>query len=469
MEKINQLIADYREDIIKNTQEIVRIPSLEKEGQPGKPFGDEVHAALEYALSLAREMGFTVKNLDGYAGYAEIGAGDETIGILGHLDVVPEGDGWTYPPYGAEIHDGKIFGRGTIDDKGPTIAALYAMKALKESHLPIKKKIRMIFGTNEETGMKDMEYYLSKEKNPDMGFTPDADFPVIYGEKGIQIFSLQQKFSNPSSHVNPIRVKSITGGTRPNVVPEQCVAVLEVKEDYKSELKKQLADFRNKNSHPILMEEAGNQTILTSEGVSTHGSTPEKGHNAISQLLVFLSELEGCQHDIFNFIKVYANKIGMEYNGESIGCGFQDDISGKLIFNVGVIRVDENRADIKVNIRYPITCNGKDVLDGIRRSLEGTAIELLLDEDSKPLYVPKDHMLIQGLMKIYKEETNDFQAEPITIGGGTYARAMENIVAFGPLFPGDEETAHQKDEYISIENLMRITRIYGKALYELAK
>ncbi|SNS84443.1 succinyl-diaminopimelate desuccinylase [Anaerovirgula multivorans] len=469
MEKINQFIDRYRDDLIKKTQEVVKIPSVEGKCQPGKPFGEEVHAALEYVLTVAQEMGFATKNLDGYAGYAEMGEGNETIAILGHLDVVPEGEGWTYPPYGAEIHNGKIFGRGTIDDKGPIIAALYAMKALKESQLPIHKKIRIIFGTNEETGMKDMEYYLSKEKNPDIGFTPDGDFPVIYGEKGIQIFSLQQKFSNDCFCVNPINIKSIKGGTRPNVVPEQCTAILQVVDGYKPKLEKQLDDFTNKNSCKIMMQQEENEVVLVSQGISAHGSTPEKGHNAISQLLVFLGGLEDCNYGVFSFIQVYSKKIGMEYNGESIGCGFEDDISGKLIFNVGVIEADENQADIKINIRYPITSNGKDVLDGITKSLEGADIDLILHEDSKPLYVSKDHMLIQSLMKIYKEETDDYDAEPITIGGGTYARTMENIVAFGPLFPGDEETAHQKDEYISIENLIKITRIYGKVLYELAK
>ncbi|SES86731.1 succinyl-diaminopimelate desuccinylase [Natronincola peptidivorans] len=468
MEKLVQLINSYRDDLIHQTQQLVRIKSLEEEAKPGMPFGEGVNAALEYALALAEEMGFTTTNLEGYAGFAEMGEGEETIGILGHLDVVPEGEGWCYPPYGAEIHDGKIFGRGTMDDKGPVVAALFAMKALKESQLPINKRIRIIFGTNEETGMKDMEYYLKKEKNPDMGFTPDGDFPVIYGEKGIQVFSLIKKW--PKGH-NPsagIMIKSIQGGTRPNVVPDKCKAVLKAPKEDIIRLEALLESFVAKTGYKLSMIQDHSAVTIISEGISAHGSTPEKGHNAISQLLLFLGELHDCSGGIFDFIKMYNRNIAMEYNGESIGCGFEDDISGKLIFNVGVIDADEKHVDVKINVRYPITSSGKDVLAGISDALKDTGIELVLDEDSKPLYVPQEHTLIQSLMKVYREETGDSDAVPITIGGGTYARAMENIVAFGPLFPGEEETAHQKNEFISIENLLHITHIYGKALYHLA-
>ncbi|SDJ93936.1 dipeptidase PepV [Natronincola ferrireducens] len=469
MEKLKEIIDGYRQDIIEKTQEIVRIKSVEEEGKEGMPFGEGVDAALQYALRLSQEMGFTTKNLDGYVGYAEMGDGEETIGILGHLDVVPEGDGWTYPPYGGEIHDDKIYGRGTVDDKGPVITTLYAMKALKESGLPLQRKVRMIFGTNEETGMQDMEYYLSKEKNPDMAFTPDGDFPVIYGEKGIQVFSLRTVFEKKCKCTSDIAVKSIKGGTRPNVVPDFCRAVLKVNNTGKEKLENRLETFVEKTGYKLSLAFEGEDVIIKSEGVSAHGSTPEKGHNAISQLLAFLGELEDYQCGILRFIKIYNNKIGMEYNGESIGCGFEDDISGKLIFNVGIIDANEDFVDVTVNIRYPIKVTGKEVLEGIQQQLVGTNIDLILDEDSKPLYVPKEHKLIQSLMKVYREETGDNENQPITLGGGTYARTLENTVAFGPIFPGEEELAHQKDECISIENLMKITYIYGKAIYELAK
>ena len=222
------LIDSYEDNIIKSTQEIIRIKSVEAEAKPNMPFGEGPYKALEKALELSKEMGFDTKNLEGYAGYAEFGEGEETVGVLVHLDVVPEGEGWTYPPYGGEIHDGKIFGRGTTDDKGPAIATLYAMKALKDSEIPLSRKIRIIFGTNEETGWGCMDYYFKHENPPTMAFTPDADFPVIHGEKGIIVFDLVQKIN--SNGCCGIIVRELKGGNAPNMVPDHAEAILEVKD-----------------------------------------------------------------------------------------------------------------------------------------------------------------------------------------------------------------------------------------------
>jgi succinyl-diaminopimelate desuccinylase len=460
------LIESYRKDIVKSTQEIIRIKSVEEDEKPGMPFGEGPFKALKYALELSEKMGFKTKNLDGYVGYAEFGKGDETIGILAHLDVVPEGDGWAYPPYSAEIHDGNIFGRGTQDDKGPAIASLYAMKALKEASVPLSKKIRIIFGTNEETGWGCMKYYFQKEKAPCMAFTPDADFPVIHGEKGIIVFDLVKKLQRKSC--GDFEIKYINGGDRANMVPDYCEALIETKDS--SSIEEKLKNFVNRTGYDITMEKINGQIKIKSRGVSAHGSTPEKGKNAITFLMLFLGEVIDCNCDICNFIKTYNEMIALKHNGEGIGCGFEDDISGKLTFNPGVIKTTEDEIKLSVNIRYPIKIDSKTVYSGIRKALKGTGIELIEDDDEmKPIYIPKEHFLVQKLMKVYKEETGDVNSEPITIGGGTYARAMENAVAFGPLLPGQDDLAHQKNENISIEHLMKITKIYAKALYELAK
>jgi succinyl-diaminopimelate desuccinylase len=464
---LGKLIESYKNDIVRKTQDIVKIRSVEDEAKDGMPYGEGVNEALEYALRLSSELGFNVENFDGYAGHAEIGSGDETVGVLVHLDVVPEGEGWSYPPYAAEIHDDKIFGRGTIDDKGPAIAILYAMKAIKESGLNINKKIRIIFGTNEETEWGGITYYLKKQNAPDIAFTPDADFPVIHGEKGIIVFDLAKDVDKMCSE--NVKIKSISGGNRPNMVPDSCTAILSVNTKYRSDFIKKFEDFIKETRYKIQLVDNGEDIILKSQGVSAHGSTPQSGQNAISQLIVLLAKIIDCDCDICSFIKAYNKKIGMDYNGQSIGCGFEDDISGKLVFNVGMINVDSAEAKVTVNIRYPIKYAGQQVYDGIRAELKGTGIEVIEGEDMKPLYVSKDHELVQTLMKVYREETGDLSSEPITIGGGTYARSMKNAVAFGPLFPGQVELAHQKDECISINDLINISKIYAKALYELTK
>lgn len=464
---LEKMIDNYKQEIIKSTQELIKIKSVEGEAKDGMPFGEGPNEALEYVLNLSKDLGFEVENFDGYAGHADLGDGEETIGILVHLDVVPEGEGWTYPPYGAEIHDDKIYGRGTIDDKGPTIAALYAMKAIKDSEITLNKKIRIIFGTNEESGWGGVKYYFNKVDAPEMAFTPDAEFPVIHGEKGITVFKLKKEFD--SSNEGDIIVKSIKGGNRPNMVPDTCIATLEVNGEKASCIKCEYKKFIEETGYDIVLEEKENQVIVKSNGVSAHGSLPQSGKNAISQLMSFLLKLKGIKGEIFQFIDTYNKHIGMEYNGQSIGCGLEDDVSGKLIFNVGVINMDESQIEVVVNIRYPIKHTAEEVYEGIKKELEGTDIQVIEGEHMKPIYVPKDHALVEKLMKVYREVTGDEESTPITIGGGTYARAMDNAVAFGPLFPGEEELAHQKDEYISIESLIKNAKIYAKALYELAK
>lgn len=464
--KLLKKVETYEDDIIKSTQDIIKIKSVEDVQKPNMPFGEGPYRALEFALKLADDMGLHTKNLEGYAGYAEIGEGEETVGVLVHLDVVPEGEGWIYPPYGGEIHDGKIYGRGTVDDKGPAIASMYAMKAIKESGIKLNKKIRIIFGTNEETNWGCMKYYFDHEKAPDMAFTPDADFPVIHGEKGIINFDLIKRLE--SNNCNDIIIKSIKGGNAPNMVPDSSEIIFKSKNS--SEIEDKFNKFVEKTDYPLYLEKQEDSIKIVAKGISAHGSTPEKGKNAISYLMTFLGEIlkESC--DICEFVDIYNERIGFKHNGEEIGCGFEDNISGKLSFNPGVIAGNEKEIRLTVNVRYPIESNSKEVYEGIRNNLIGTNIELVEgDSDNKPLYIPKDNPLVAKLMEVYKEQTGDKDSQPVTIGGGTYARAMENAVAFGPSFPGQEDVVHQKNEFISIDHLMKITKIYAQALYELTK
>lgn len=464
--EFKNIIEELKPEIIKSTQEIIQIKSVEEDPLEGMPFGKGPYDALDYMMKLGERLGFQSKNFDGYAGHIDFGQGEEVIGILAHLDVVPEGDGWTYPPYSGEIHDGKIYGRGTIDNKGPAISALYSMKALQLSDLPINKKIRLILGTNEESRWDCMKHYFSVEKAPSMAFTPDADFPVIYGEKGIIGFDLI--FNTSKSVGCDISLLDIRGGTAINMVPDNAKALLYVKD--KTLFFNQYRRYIEETNEDITISEDGENIIVEAKGKSAHGSTPEKGENAISYLLKFLGAVYSGECSICRFIHLYNERIGFKHHGEGIGCGLEDEISGKLNFNPGLIQYRDGKIILKINIRYPITSSSKIVYDGIRENLKDTPIQLIEGvSDSKPLYVPKDNVLVKTLMKVYQDQTGDFDSQPITIGGGTYARAMENAVAFGPVFPGQEELAHQKDEHISIENLLKLTNIYTNALYELTK
>jgi succinyl-diaminopimelate desuccinylase len=462
-QRINTKIDELKNDLVRSTQEVVRAKSVNGPAQPGKPYGEGPANAIAAALDVSQRLGFKVKNVDNYVGYAEYGSGKELVGVLGHMDVVPEGDGWTYPPYAAEIHDNKIFGRGTIDDKGPTIAALLGLKAIKDLDLPISKRVRILFGSNEELGSHEIEYYLKHDEQPDTGFTPDANFTAIYAEKGLTLFDLAMKFNRKAS--SGIKIKSITGGEVKNMVPRIAKAVLEA--DDADRVADAAASYKKNKGADIRCEAEGNQITLTSIGVAAHGAQPETGKNAIMQLFLFLDTLDLGDTDVKKYIHFFAENVGMETNGKKLGVYLKDD-TGELTFNIGVVNVNEDEGRLGLNVRFPVTCSYDDFIKPFNKKLEGTGIVIENMEADDPLYFPKDHPLIKTLAKVYQDVTGK---DPVllSIGGGTYAKEMKNIVAFGPNFPGQKELDHQTDEYIDIDHLVLLAKIYGNAIYELAK
>lgn len=461
--EINKKIDEMKENIISSTQDVVKIKSVEGEPKEGMPFGEGPYNALKYALDLSHKFGFKVVNLDNYIGYAEYGEGEEYVGVLGHLDVVPEGNGWIYPPYGAEIHDDKIYGRGTTDDKGPIIAALYGLKALKDLNVKLSKKVRIIFGTNEESGCGEVEHYFKTEKPPVSGFTPDAEYPIINGEKGITIFDFVKDLKNKDED-NVI--KYIKGGDKANMVPDYCE--MGIKALNKENLISLINKCKEGTDYDIEAKIKDDMVVIVSKGESAHGSTPELGKNAIMQLFSVISKLDIKDSDIMSFIKFFNKYVGLETNGKSFGVGLKDKVSGELSFNVGTIDVNEDKAILTVNLRYPVTCTFEEMMKGIDATLLGSEIKIFNMTHQKPLYFKEDHPTIKALSKVYKEEMGK-EAELLSMGGGTYAKEMPNIVAFGPTFPGEVDLIHQPNECIKIDNLIKNTKIYAHAIYELAK
>lgn len=461
------IIDSYKEEIIKATQNLIKIKSVKGEPEPGMPCGRGPYEALKYVLNLSESMGFTISDIDGYVGYAEFGDGEETVGVLVHVDVVPEGDGWTLPPFSGELRDDKIYGRGSIDDKGPTIAVLFALKALKACGIKLGKKIRIVFGTDEESGFDGIHYYLSKEKPFDVGFTPDAQFPLISGEKGILLCKLSKEIKWNTD--GDIHIISISGGIAPNMVPSFCKAVISIENGRSSILTDLIFEFKQRYGFDIEMEVKDDLIVLNSTGRTAHGSTPEEGLNAISIMMLFLGKLRFNDNDLFEVIKAYNEKIGMEYNGESMSCNCYDKMSGELTMNVGLIESKEDKLEIFIDIRYPISFTADEIIKALHNAFDGVGISMkqLFTED--PIYFSKDHYLLQKLIKAYQNTTKDQESKPLVIGGATYARTMKNVIAFGPVFPGEAELAHKSDEYITLESLFRMTNIYANALYELSK
>jgi len=460
--ELNKKVVELKQYLIEDTQKILRIKSIREDSKPGMPFGEGINNALETMLNIGQGMGFKTKNLDGYIGYIEWGQGEEIVAALGHLDVVPEGDGWSFPPYGAEIHEGKIYARGSLDDKGPIMAALYGMYALKETGFEPKKRIRIILGTNEETSSADVDYYLEKDEKPSIGFTPDADFPIIYAEKGLTVFNITKNFDAKGNN----SIAYIKGGQRANMVPDYCEVGINTKDS--AELIRKVDTYAKNQNFDFKYEVKDKTLILKSFGLSAHGSTPEVGRNAIMQAILFLNAESICSGEIGETIKFLAEKIGLETKGESFGVCLQDEVSGFLSFNVGTIDMDKANITLSLNLRYPVTKNFEDMMNPFKKALKPSGFEIGDFEHQEPLYFSKDHKLIKILSKVYEEQTGH-KAELLAIGGGTYAKEMPNIVAFGPIFPGKPDLDHQPNEYIEVDDLVKITQIYAQAIKELAE
>jgi succinyl-diaminopimelate desuccinylase len=462
-------VLKRKDELIHDTQQFLRIKSVldEESATEEAPLGQGVFEALQYLLRRGEEEGFTAKNVDGLAGHLEFGQGEELIGILCHVDVVPEGDGWTSDPYAAEIRDGKIFARGAIDDKGPTMAAFYAMKIVKELGLPLSKRVRMIIGTDEESDWRCVDHYFKHEEMPTMGFAPDADFPIIYAEKGIADFDLCQKFEK-TNEVGDIILQSFQSGRRYNMVPDFAEAVLLVKNGHSDEMKQRFEEFLHTNhlNGQALVE---NETLtLQLEGISAHGMEPNNGKNAGLFMASFLAEVP-LDKNAKAFIRFINNYFVDDSRGKELGVAYSDDITGDLTINVGVLSYNQEAGGkLGLNLRYPVTNDIERTKQTIEQVCAERGFTLENFSDSKPHYVDKEHVLIQTLQRVYEEQTGE-RATLISIGGGTYARSLKAGVAFGPLFPGRPDVAHQKDEYIIIEDLLKATAIYAQAIYELGK
>lgn len=400
------------DNLIKRCLELLEINSVQSEPASGAPFGLGTLKALNYVLDLAKDMGFKTVNHDGYIGYAECGNGDD-FAILGHLDTVPIGEGWTKNPFG-ELTDDKIFGRGALDDKLPMLCCLMACGELLKEKTP-KKKIKIIFGLNEESGWKCIEYFNKVDTMPKIGFSPDADFPVINCEKGI----VNYKISLPT--IDGFTIKS---GERPNIVPNKCTATLNGEE-------------------------------FETNGVSAHAANPQNGDNAIAKMLKLLGERNDEIKDLYEKLS--------DYYGGGLGLDVSDEPSGRLTQNVGIAFTDD-KLNFVLDIRYPVTFKEDFVLSALKKAFPTATIERT--HYHLPLYVEKDNPLVMTLLDVYNKYTGEKQT-PISIGGGTYSRALPLGVAFGPVFPNSNLDIHCPDEYLPLSDLKKMYEIYKIAIDKL--
>ncbi len=456
----NEKILMKKDEMIKDLETMIRIPSkLEGYNNPDYPFGKNVDDALNTFLKIGERMGFRTKNINKHCGYIEFGEGGEILGIVGHLDVVPEGEGWTYPPFELTNDDDVLYGRGTIDDKGPMIASLYAMKVVMDN-CKVNKRVRLIVGLNEESDWKCINYYKEHEELPTLGFSPDADFPCIYAEKALLTVYVSSDYcKNEKIEIKEFDCKN----NRVNVVPKYCACTISVSDTIVNQVKKILM---NRLSGNLSFTQKENEFYIESRGIQAHAAHPELGKNAVSQMIMLLNEIFNYFDIEEKMINTLASKIQNETNGTSLGIKYEDKELGDLTLNLANIELSEGIIKAGMNLRIPGSCDLEDVKKKIENGFNRLNVEYA--GEMKALYIPKDNELIKTLLKIYNDYTGE-NREPITIGGATFARAFNNCVSFGAMRPDEPDMCHQVDEYITVKNLIDACNIYAIAIYELAK
>ena len=450
--KLYDLIDSYAEQFAAHLTRWIRVPSVKTEAEDGAPFGGEVRRMYDMALADCEAEGFVTRGFEGYALDATLpGASDEAIAVLGHLDVVPAGDGWPMDPFAAVREGDKIYGRGTSDDKGPSLCALYAMKAIKEAGVPLKKSIRLILGCDEESGWEDMAYYAEHVGLPEVGFSPDASFPLINTEKAM----LHIYLNGTASHEG-LQVKQMFTGERTNVIPGESRALLEGG----AELAAKVAAYAEKTGLPYTAEVTEEGVWVTAEGIPGHSAYPEGRRNAIGMMLCLLKEL-GVQ----GAFATLADAVGMESSGASLGCACADAVSGPLTCNMGILHLTEGNIYCTLDMRVPITADLDKLEQNALAALPGFTPSAV--EKKEPHHVPAESELVSSLLAAYQEETG-LPAEPQSTGGGTYAKCLKQGVAFGASFPDDEDLAHQAGEYVYLSKMVTAMKIYANALVRLA-
>ncbi len=462
IDKIDTIIDNNFDKEIVEMQQVLRIPTVFRNENvaDGYPFGKNLADCLDLFLEMAKDKGFTVKNIDNMVGYAEIGDGDELIGILGHLDVVPEGDEskWISPPYDANIVDGKLYARGVLDNKGAMIACMHALKALQEAGVKLNKRFRLILGLDEETSFKCVKRYLETEEVPYFSFSPDAQFPLVHAEKGIIQFGIKRTFKPMG--IEPLKLLGITGGDKINVVPDVAKAY------FLGDTAKIQFAIEDMDRKDISFSYVDEYLEVMAEGKSVHAMQPEVGENAILKLVDVVSKLDYAPLDLKYWLEDFYRAFKYETNGETLGIACSDDISGDLTIAPTVLWYKGTELIVHFDMRYPVTMSeaeGAELAKKVAHRLGAMYKEL---KHKAPLNMPKDMPEIKLMLKAYEEVTGD-NGGAISIGGGTYCRAFPNAVSFGPMFPNDEATIHQVNEYATLENVKKMTSIYARAIYNL--
>lgn len=460
-QQISDYIDSHQNDMTDTLAELIKIPSVRGNAEPDAPFGKYPALALGKALDICRSFGFKTENIDNYAGHADFSDNETKLAVLCHLDVVPAGNDWNYNPYElfSDKENGLLFGRGTIDNKGPAVAVMYAMKAIRELNIPLAYNVRFIMGTDEENGSSDMKYYMKKQKMPPCVFTPDGSYPVINIEKGMIRLELSAKFSEN----NDSAIISFNGGKTINAVPG--LAYAEIKGISADRILK-TADNLNMTVK-FIAEKYGDIIKITAKGSDAHASTPETGDNAVTALLALIAALEPDNSEIFRYIKILSELYPYrETDGFSCGIKCSDEKSGALTSVLSVLNLDRNGFVARNDIRFPISRCCNDIIRIMENTVSEKTLNMTVLLKDEPHYTDENSGFVKSLLEIYSEITGS-ESKCIAIGGGTYVHNIQGGVAFGAEFPDENNNMHGADEHIKIKSFLLNAKIIAAAIIKI--
>lgn len=448
-------VSKYREEMLEALSGLIAIPSVKGESAPNMPYGRECFKALNYIMDLADSMGLEAENLGGHLCSVSYGRGEETLAVLTHLDVVPAGDGWETDPFTATVKDGKIYGRGAVDDKGGAIASLFALYAIKEDGVRLNKRIKLFFGCDEESGWGDIDYYKAHYPDPEYMITPDAGFPMINREKGLLHVGLSVE--NERDGI----IKSLSSGQRPNIVPNKagCIVAADI------ESVRALLPEGCPAAFTLSAAEGG--TRIDVEGKASHGSHPEGGVNALSYLIALLAKLPLGESAADTLVKALDKLIGTGYDGGALGIAQADELVGALTVNLGAMHAETGEAEAKIDIRTPIDTDLDALYEGISASFAEYGIGAKVLHKQPSHYVSEDSFVVKALKRAYKACFGG-ECECLPCAGATYARAFETGIAFGPCDINAERGEHGPNEFIYIDELTKLADALAAAMTAIA-
>ncbi|WP_244834739.1 dipeptidase PepV [Clostridium sp. BJN0001] len=465
-EKIEEYFKKNEKNMIEDICTLVKINSEKGPKEENMPFGKGPFMALKKALEIAEKMGFKTKNYDNYVGTVDLNDSEKSLDMLAHLDVVPVvEDGWTVTkPFDPIVKDGKLYGRGTSDDKGPAIAALYAMKAIKDLNIPVSKNVRLILGTDEECGSSDIAHYYKVEKEAPMTFSPDAEFPIINIEKGRLSNTFRAKYKED---IKTPRIVKFTSGTKSNVVPGKAYALVDGFS--MEEVQKYAKECEDKIKIKFNLSEKDGKIEINAKGIDAHASTPEKGNNALTGMLTLLTSMPFHKSEGFEKLCGAAKLFPHgDYLGEKCGAKMEDEISGFLTMTLDVFSFDSTGFEGTFDSRAPICADDENLTKVLVENMKDVGIVMDDDKMVPAHHVSSDSDFVRTLLKCYEEYSGQ-KGECLAIGGGTYVHELKNGVAFGCVMPGTDTNMHGNNEFAVVEELLLSAKMFTQAIADLCK